>query len=417
MKKKQKPKNGKVKFDYSLKERVDLVASATGEAVDRIEVVRLQLNALRDSGLLVDATVSGMSLGVCSASMGDFGIADADERLKRLRGGQKLYFREEYYKELRSVESSYRQLLNRFSYKAIGVMSESSWRYVTFKAWQEWRDEAKLLEERFDVIRKKIISDYARMREEFESDQRSMLTRAWSAIKSGNYDGIAINGKIYRKPIEFVDDLTAKSLVKFPTKDRIEKHLFISYRTAVVATGADFEADKAREEIERTKVEKERAKQNLARSTANAKIDETRLKAEGIKKAEYERRMKELESMRSPFEEISNELRGRVREAAESMLESIKKNGALRGKVAEQVKNLGEIYRAMAITEDKNVERVLEQLQNLVGDVGKSRPKDAPDRDIDKIRATMLELVEVTKQRASAAMNEDRASMLEFDEA
>ena len=410
-------KNGKTKikstsqFEYNLKDRVAVAARMTGLAESKIGAVRMQLSALRKLGVLVDLEVRGMSLGVTSATMAEFGIADADERTKRLRGGTKMMIREEYYKELKSCESSYRQLLKRYSYEVTGLLP---YRWVPFTAWDQWRTEAGLLEDRLCMIKNKIVSDWEVQLEDYREDSENMAVRAWASIKAQKFDGIAVNSKVYKAQADFTRDMIARALDKFPSKAALRDGIAMDYRTAVVSDMADIEAEQIEAEKLRTaRYEIETARDMAQRESAIA-TESITLKLQAVQQAEYDHRMEQLQAMRSPFDELANEMRARVREAVTGMLESIKASGTLRGKVSEQAANLKGLYSAMAVTGDKDLEALLDNLTTLVGPVGKSRGKSAPEREIEDIRAKMLKIVELTEQEIKAVGMNDRLSMLEL---
>lgn len=411
-KSKTKPKSDGTppKLTYGLKSRIQETAAKTRLHADRIRTIKLQLNALRQLGVCVDIDVSGMSMGVTSATFAELGIADADERTRRLRGGTKIMFFKEYHRELRSCESSYRQLLNRFSYEVSGV---APYRWVAFKAWDMWREDAEVIEARFKMVVEKIVRDYDKQREAFEADEREMAARAWTAIEAQKYDSIVIDGVKYTRPAEFVNEVVRRAMAKFPSREKIAS-IRMDYRTAVVADMADIEADQLAAERIQTAKAKEHAKQQKHLNDAHYKHQEAMAKLEAVKEAEREHRLKRLSEMRLPLDELANDLRAQVKDVAESMLESVKKNGSVRGKVAEQVQNLKAIYEAMSITKDTNLEESLKKLTELIGPVGKERTKETPDRDVASIRAAMLELIDLTSEEIESVSINDRIAALEF---
>lgn len=399
------PANGKTPT-HGLRGRIQDAATKTGLHADRIGTIRLQLNTLRQLGVCVDIDVSGMSMGVTSATLAEFGIADTDERTKRLRSGTKIVFFEEYHRGLRSCESSYRQLLNRYSYEVSGIAPH---RWVSFEAWGKWREEASAIEDRFKAIVEKIIRDYDKQRAAYEADERDMAMRAWTAIKAQEYDNVVIDGVKYTRPAEFVKVVVERAMKKFPSREKIAT-IRMDYHTAVVADVADIEADQLAAE----KLQTQKAKEHAKQQNVHYKHLEAMAKLEAVKEAEREHRLKRLSEMRLPLDELANDLRARVKEVVTSMLESVKKNGSVRGKVAEQVQNLKAIYETMSITKDADLETSLNKLAGLVGPVGKERTKETPDRDVEAIRASMIELIDLTVDEIKSVSMSDRVAALEF---
>jgi broad specificity phosphatase PhoE len=124
----------------------------------------------------------------------------------------------------------------------------------------------------------------------------------------------------------------------------------------------------------------------------NLDEDERLARREEIVKAEAEHIRRQLAEQGSPFDRIVREARARAADSAAEILQSIKKNGFVRGKVAKKGSGLREYFALMATHEDKYLMDMLRALENQIGPVG-DRPKEAPDRDLEKITATLESIV------------------------
>jgi len=93
--------------DTMLDNRKVEVAAMIKVQADRIKTVQLQLNVLRNQGILVDLSVSGTGMFTRTATWAEIGIQadEADPRFTRFSRGQKYLIPEEQIKRLRSVET------------------------------------------------------------------------------------------------------------------------------------------------------------------------------------------------------------------------------------------------------------------------------------------------------------------------
>lgn len=386
-------------------DRLKKASELTGIEEEQIGTVNLQLSRLRQLGLLVSVQVSGISKFMTSATWNELGITDHDERKKRLRTGAKLLIREELYKELRSCESSYRQLLARLSFDVTGFMP---YKWMPFTAYAQWRLEAKEIEARFDRLKRRIVTEYEKHIDELAEDERQMALRAWRLlVGAGEADAIRFGGKVYTDQDAFVDDVMRRGVQRFPSKGAINSGLKIDYQTAIVTDQGDIEADllaatKARAETD--EIERE----------MRLKDDEAQAKLEAMRVAELEHARKQFAEMKSPIDEVMTALRSRIKEAAEGMLDSVKKNGFVRGKVAEQGAGLLELFDLLAVGDDRDLRRKLEELKAKIGPVGKARKGDVPDREVDGIEKTLRELVGLAAEEATDLTISDRFGALEF---
>jgi len=142
--------------------------------------------------------------------------------------------------------------------------------------------------------------------------------------------------------------------------------------------------------------------------------EKKRVKLEAMRKAADEQARKRLQQMKDPFDEVFNALRGRVAEDCKKLLESVQKNGYVRGKVAEKGSGLLELYKLMAAHDDQELRDLLVQLKQAIGPVGKARGEDTPERDAEEIKATLSQIIDLSHTAASdLAAGPSRFSLVE----
>ena len=90
--------------------KVEVAARINVEA-DRVKTVQLQLNVLRNQGILVDLSVSGTGMFTRTATWAEIDIhaEEVEPRFTRFSRGRRYLIPEEQIKRLRPVETRMRQ--------------------------------------------------------------------------------------------------------------------------------------------------------------------------------------------------------------------------------------------------------------------------------------------------------------------
>ena len=145
--------------DTMLDDRKVEVAARINVEADRIKTVQLQLNVLRNQGILVDLSVSGTGMFTRTATWAEIGIQadEADPRFTRFSRGQKYLIPEEQIKRLRSVETRMRQWLDRLSYDVTGFRP---YRWLPFTAYDAWIDKWNECKAELEWVKSNILSHY-----------------------------------------------------------------------------------------------------------------------------------------------------------------------------------------------------------------------------------------------------------------
>jgi hypothetical protein len=393
--------------------KIDIAARINVEA-DRIKIVQLQLNVLRNQGILVDLSVSGTGMFTRTATWAEIGIQadEADPRFTRFSRGQKYLIPEEQIKRLRSIETRMRQWLDRLSYDVTGFRP---YRWLPFTAYDAWIDRWNECKAELECVKSNILSHYDQYVEELAEGFQAVAHASWKSIVAQGYDWAIIVGKPFQEQ-EFVDHVVAEALSKMPGKAKIEQELKADYITALVFGQEDIAEDQARAaaiqqqaEIERqakwetTRVEKLQStllEEHYAHQRKMNQLEETERgeKIEAMRVAEAEHARLQLRQIASPFQEVFQALRSQLAKDAKEMLESIKKNGTVRGKVAERGRGLIELFDLLAVQDDYELRGRLEALKQAIGPIGDEKTGNEPERDANQVVRHLQEISELEHQ-------------------
>ena len=402
------------------KQRKEVAAKETGQHINEIASVQIQLDVLRKQGILVDVEVSGSSLFTRQTSWAELGIFDEDDlRKERFTRGQKYLISPEQIKKWKSCESKLRQNLKRYAQDVSGF---APWRWIGYKAYPHWKKTHNDIVIQAMKIKEEILENYDGYFDNLKNDWAHIANNIWTkttkGIKKDAVPLIFVGKDVVDNREDFVDLIVARASQKMPSRERVEKELGMNYQTAIVFGGADVKADMVEsgklakiyelEQIELEKaermayLEKQEKLQDVQHDAEMKRLEreEAVIKIEAMREAELENARERLQTMVSPFEQVFTSLRERFAEDVEKMLISIKKNGSVRGKIAEQGRGLISLFDMLAVHDDSELREKLDSLKTEIGDVGKSRTADAPDRDIPKIEDLLNEIGDLADKAA-----------------
>jgi hypothetical protein len=380
----------------SLDERKAAASRATGINPDTIRGVRLEMDVLRQNGLLVDLNISGTSMLSRSASWIELGVLDATTQERFTRGRKSLFMDAE--KQIKSIEVRLRQVLEKLSYDVSGFRP---YRWLAWTAYNKFREEFDRLSDEFRQIKQyEILDRYDDHVDRLVEDFTKVAHASWKAIQGQGYDGATIDGVTYYDVDSFTDEIIRRALEKMPSREEIEKGLYVDYTTALVYGEQDSALDQLEAQRLRNQKDHEMTQARIERQEAWLKVQDQELeldrkqrRLEAMRQAEMEHARQKLQEIGSPFVDIITQLRGRMAEDAESILESIKKNGYLRGKVAEKGRGLIEFYDIMAAHDDQELRQKLESLKTEIGHV-------STERNVDKISDILAEISDLAHASA-----------------
>lgn len=392
-----------------------IVSDLTGISVQDIGVSTLQVDVLKQEGILINLDISGSSIFICGVDWGELGVGNDSTRAQRMTPGRKYLYPKSAVNRINSVVSAMRQLLERFSYDLIGFRPS---RYMHYKAYPAWRAEWNLLIERFNQVKQDLIDMHDQAVDELADELRQIAGEAWKSSVGTGDEFIVFGGQAYDDLDLFTDAVVSKALSRMPSIDDIQEKLHADYRVSMLyglddiakqEAAARFVAEKAQIELERVRAEKQAA--YLVEATAQEQFDheqrmlrlaeqEKELEIQAMMQAEAEHARDQLEAMVSPFQEVLFQLRRQLAKDAEEMMQSIHKNGYVRGKVAERGRGLLELFELMSVQDDQELRTRLIQLKEAIGPVGDERSENTPDRDTNKV-VTALEGIKELAHKAA----------------
>lgn len=376
---------------------------------DRIKTIRLELSDLRRKGILIDLNVSGVGMFSRQADWMELGVSEDDIRRKRFTRGQKYLIPEEWYKELLSIVSQMRQAVDRYTYK--DITGFRPYRWLPFTAYEEFRKDWAILLDRFDQCKEKILIGYDVCVDALAAEYTDIAREAWRSLTApipGDYRPVVVTmGSVtYANVDDFTDEITRRAVSMMPTRVRIEAELSADYDSAVIYSEYDDEferslTDAARSHARQARLEMESEESRVDHQYAMQQLEEQEKQAKinAMMQAEAEHARARLSEMASPFQEVFSALRRQIAEDCIGILESIKKNGYVRGKVAEKGRGLLEFYKLMAAHNDGELRDLLIELKAQIGPDAKDAP-DANQRDVGAIEETLRQVIDMSHATA-----------------
>jgi len=401
-------------------ERKQKVSDMTGIAVDRLHCVKMELNTLREQGILIDLNISGTRMFNKTATWAETGIQGVDDpRLASLTRGQKYLIPKEQVERLASIEARMRQWLKRLSFQITGF---SPYVWLPFTAYETWSEKWAELTGELVIVKGEIIS----MRDEYVdllADQMMKVAEAaWRSITAQGYELAIVDHKPYDHA-QFVAMVVSSAVAQMPSVEKIEKELKADYITGLVYGAEDVAQDRLNAEkiIADIQIERERQKSAMHQlhlqekmvqeeyDFQHARIEmektEKELKIEAMMQAEAEHARQQLREIASPFQEVFSELRNRFAQDAEEMLAAIKKNGFVRGKTAERASGLVEMFDLLAVQDDFELRERLKALREAIGPMGAGRSTSTHERNTDEVISILEEIKTLSHMAVKDLMN------------
>ncbi len=419
----------------TLTERRAQVQQITGQRVDGVQ---LDLKKMRELGVLVDIDVHGSSMFTSKTSWAELGIPTGDQRTKRLKRGQKDLIPHEYLGKLRSLETRFRQSLERHSFVLQGFRP---WRWVPFTAYEKWRSEWDTLQNELTDLKGQIIENLETFRADIATDWKVIAFEAWAAIRARrNVDtefALITGHGTYDTLEAFTAGLVDQATSQLPSAGAIEENLYVDYSNAMVVTGADVSEELARGQEAKNQAMLARNVEKLTRietghklkmmeietqekqHIAQIKARDTAIRLEAMRSAELEHARKQIKSITSPWVEVIEQFRARISRDVADIADSIKRNGHVRGKVAEKARGLLDIYQLLgAAAGDDELEKALMDLRGSLVEVPKEARTQVGKYDTNSIETALSGLADLTHEAAQTVKrglkNHTRAGALEL---
>lgn len=414
--------------------------TAENDMPDELENARrvsLDITRMKRRGVLVDVDVHGMSMFSRRVTWAELGIPDEDTRRKRLHRGSKDLLPKKYMGKLRSLETRFRQSLDRHSFLLQGFQP---YRWVPFTAYAAWKEQWAELQEELEDLKSQILTFYETFVEDLRGDFAEIAQEAWDAIRArrpddaGEFAVITRHG-VYESREAFIEAVVDHAIAQMPSREDIRNGLYVDYKNALVVTGADLEEEllrydelataRAREHDAQDRLRDEKwqrkvamnLKQREMEQAADLRMQAERAKLEAMRQAELEHARKQVAQTVSPLQEVFEQFRAQISSDVNAIARSIDKNGHVRGKVAQRARGLLDAYRLLgSATGDEELEEALRDLRSRLAE----RPED-PDEgkyDTGSVMVSLRQIAELCHEQAELvelrASGRTRAGALEI---
>jgi hypothetical protein len=294
-----------------------------------------------------------------------------------------------------------RQVFEAHSRKVAGFSPYNWMPYTAHPAfvekWKELRDE-------FYQIKKDIIDSRDEYVDTITSEYEKIALSAWKAMAAQDGGSVLVAGE--KMDMEsFISYMIEKAVSLVPSVEDIEEKLQADYITALVYSEYDVAKESAETEKIRSQLQAENEKADLENRLLLEQLrtvtlknqdehNEREVKIEAMREAELEHARSQIKETVSPFVEVYKNALAECVDRAADMLETIKKGGVVRGKIAEKGRGLLDFYNMMLIPELTD-ERMVDKLTELQKLMGESGTKDE-HRDMSQITEKLKEIVELS---------------------
>lgn len=375
-----------------------------------VSVVRFELQRLRDEGALVDIEVTGISMLSAGIRWEELGIGESDVRRSRFGRGRKHLFPQKVAGKLSSLESRIRANLEKYSFIVTGF---TPYRWVPVGAYFKWREEHDALVEEFEAAKQALLDEYDAAQEALAQDFATIAHQAYTALCA------TADNDIEMSRAQYVDEVIEIALAKLPSKERITHELRVDYKTAILEDTADIEARIAALEQERIEYEKAMTERHAEQQKRSTRENEERLKRrkmEEMHRMELEKAREQLDSMRSPWDEVVGAFHGQIAQEVQEILGVMNKHGFVPGQTARRIKGLREMYDLLAVQRDEDIETALSQIEaSLVAKPKKHRVKGEHAYDASIVEMALHSLVDAVSDNKGDAARVDEWTALELE--
>ena len=381
-------------------DRIEQAQELTGQHVARHSA---DIRRMIELGVMIDVDFHGEAMFSGRATWAEVGVPRGDVRQERLSPGVKYYLPKSHIRKIRSLATRVRQSVDD---AAFNLESFKPWRWMPYTGWQTFIDRWDELQVEIDATRSEIIAHRDEFIDVVAQEWATIAEEAWDAIKARRADAngdfaVITATAAFDNRAEFVDYIVGQAVRRFPSVEDIQNGFYASFRTAILLTGADIAEEEARQEQAKTTglQEYQQRQQMTADATHQEQVRRETLFA--VRQAELEHQREVLAQTISPLQEVFEQFRAMMYKDIQAVSASIRKNGYLRGKVAQRARRLLETYNRLgAATGDLELKEALKILQDRLN----QQPADpkAGKYDTNAIQAQLDEIAEMTHSEAMA---------------
>ena len=409
--------------------------AALGFDGEEVEVFYANAKALRESGMLLDLDITGLTIFDARISWTlDLGVGDKDSRrvTKRLRPGRKNLLANT---KLQSIGQRIRENLATYS-QAITIFP--GYRYVPYSAFIKWYERHQELVKEWDEYKAWILESYEQIRADCRADFAKHARDTWAKTVAvqDRYDMTAFEAAVVshalshfpsKARIEAELNVILKPPATFLLESEYQNELLLAQRTAEqrrteqekAYLDRDYWARKRKADAEQAESEAEEARQKAraAEEETASKLrviafeEEEQMKA--IKAAQVEIARKAVAETVNPLLEIVEENRKRIYATLSKLQVAIGRRGWVHGKEANAIRSLADWFQVMNITGDDEMATRLEALRDTLGereDGGKSYDAGAVLNGLGSAIETALQ----EGASVAASLDLDAVSMMDL---
>lgn len=390
----------------------------------------MELQHLRDNGLLIAVHCHGTSMFSRRATWEELGIPRDDPRVELLRQGMKDIIPSEVVRQLKSLEARKRSNLDRcgfqlpafpgfrwvagIRYKQGSVAQEDPNAKTDYEMWKEKDEEinAELAEVKQYILDHLAEWTDVRIPEVFAV----IAARAWNQLK-------ALHVEFDESLEAFTYNMITSARAQMPTAEEVRANLYFTHTTDFLMNPTDVAqelADKERIEAMReaeTQVIHARAAAESAKAKAEADIAWQRRqnelsKLQAMREAEIAHAKERLMEMGSPFQAVLDQVEAELYEAVQHMVSKIREHGMVRGKTKEMALNAIERYQTLRSLGGDRLHAEVESLRQALDTPGVQYSVD-PGAVMVALNRLAVETMEAAR-RVTREVTPGRASFVDF---
>jgi hypothetical protein len=308
--------------------------------------------------------------------------------------GNKLLLPAELLKKLNRIDNNIRRIIEE-KYAVPTVVGP----FVPFKNVEPMKEEIEKLKAEYFSIRDEIIAQYDDIKEETRRSYREFAKEVFRLIRKDPY---------YYPTDEEIERFVQSAMSHFPGKKEIYSSFYVTLSVGVVETTEFLSSQEARLRLikerekafrdelalierqltEGSRIQAEHERQRLLVEKEEAKTKLMKLQAEqkAIADAIAAKREEYLPKMEQVFADLAGAVHGIIFDAVNKVTKALKTRGELRGADIRTLGNLAEKVRTLAINPDPQVERWMEQIQEII-DSHQEREQDEVTEAIYNIRS------------------------------
>lgn len=323
------------------------------------------------------------------------------------RLGMKNLLTKEYLDRIEQIEYKARKVLVAYSYDTIWGP------FIPVTAYMSFREQIDLLEQEYYQVCQDILSNYAAITKQVLADYVRAAGQAYRILNK--VDPEVLTEREQQREIFYLAAVRRKVRKMLPTPEDIRQSFSFevspTYIDLPLLAGEEEEADLAGVRVEKRAIEDitEEEQRELRWRQATTKERQEMMRAMNEDVVRKARQQKE-ERIDQFLTKVIAQLRGLLYDATTNVLASMRKHERLQPRAVVQLKNLVENLELLNFYGDKDVERAMKLIGELI-----NRPRE--DRDLGLIEQRLREIATVMRSTLLPLEYEFREDRLEdFDD-